>query len=181
IPNPNPNLSAKELGSIEQQVVARDRRAKLEPNFDMEYGPIFFDTSTNVAFNGGFARTPLGLLAQLNSVSGGSPPSGTIKSVRLARSPQKPDQYLSLMPGANGVVNPKFTNTVLNDNLFLVATDAEALDPFAPLTNKITLGDFTFRMDLGEAANQTIAVFKFVPGVSARTLIGDTNAWDTLI
>jgi hypothetical protein len=178
IPNPNPNLSAKELGSIEQQVVARDRRAKLEPFFDETYGPIFFDTSTNVAFNGGFARTPLGLLAQLNSVSGGSPPSGTIKSIRLARSPQTPDQYLALLPGADGVVKPEFTNTVLNDNLFLVATDAEALNPF---DNKITLGDFTFQMKLGEGANRTIAVFKFVPGVSAKTLIDDTDAWDTLI
>ena len=97
----------------------------------------------------------------------------------LARSPQVSTQLLALNAKLDDkVVNPKFTNTVLNDNLFLVATDAEALDPFA---NKITLGDFTFRMDLGEGAAQTIAVFKFVPGVSARTLIGDTNAWDTLI
>ncbi|MFY9608925.1 MAG: hypothetical protein WAU45_09965 [Blastocatellia bacterium] len=178
IPNPNPNLSAKEMGSIEQQVVARDRRAKLKPHFDMKYGPIFFDTSTNVAFNGGFARTPLGLLAELNR-AGGGPPSGTIKSILLARSPQIPSQLLSLNADLNNkVVNPVFTNTVLNDNLFLVATDAQALEPFA---NRITLGDFTFRMDLGESASQTIALFKFVPGVSARTLIGDTDAWDTLI
>jgi hypothetical protein len=178
IPNPNPDLSAKELGSIEQQVVARDRRAKLKPHFDMKYGPIFFDTSTNVAFNGGFARTPLGLLAELNR-AGSGPPSGTIKSILLARSPQISTQLLSLNADLNNkVVNPVFTNTVLNDNLFLVATDAQALEPFA---NKITLGDFTFRMDLGESASQTIALFKFVPGVSARTLIGDTDAWDTLI
>ncbi|HEX5734725.1 MAG TPA: hypothetical protein VF131_17975 [Blastocatellia bacterium] len=178
IPNPNPNLSAKELGSIEQQVVAPDRRDQLKPYFDMTYGPIFFDTSTNVAFNGGFARTPLGLLAELNPVSGGSPPSGTIKRILLARSPQTPDQYLSLRAGANGVVNPQFTNTVLNDNLFLVATDARALDPFA---NEIKLGDFTFRVNLGDGDSQSIALFKFVPGVSARSLIGDSDAWDTLI
>ncbi|MEK6304210.1 MAG: hypothetical protein AABO41_26275 [Acidobacteriota bacterium] len=178
IPNPNPNLSAKELGSIEQQVVARDRRGQLKPYFDMTYGPIFFDTSTNIAFNGGFARTPLGLLAELNR-AGSGPPSGTIKSILLARSPQISTQLLSLNADLNNkVVNPVFTNTVLNDNLFLVATDAQALEPFA---NKITLGDFTFRMDLGESASQTIALFKFVPGVSARTLIGDTDAWDTLI
>lgn len=177
IPNPNPNLSAKELGSIEQQVVAPDRRDQLKPYFDMKYGPIFFDTSTNVAFNGGFARTPLGLLAELNR-AGGGPPSGTIKSILLARSPQISTQLLALNADLNKVVNPAFTNTVLNDNLFLVATDAQALEPFA---NKITLGDFTFRMDLGEGASETIALFKFVPGVSARTLIGDTDAWDTLI
>jgi hypothetical protein len=178
IPNPNPNLSAKELGSIEQQVVARDRRGQLKPHFDMTYGPIFFDTSTNVAFNGGYARTPLGLLAELN-LSGGGPPSGTIKSILLARSPQIPDQLLALNAGVtNKVVNPEFTNTVLNDNLFLVATDAKALEPFA---NEIKLGDFTFRMDLGEGDSQTIALFKFVPGVSAKTLIDDSDAWDTLI
>lgn len=178
IPNPNPNLSAKELGSIERQVVARDRRAKLKPHFDMTYGPIFFDTSTNVAFDGGFARTPLGLLAELNRVSTGAPPSGTIKSILLARSPQVPSQLLALNADLNTkVVNPVFSNTVLNDNLFLVATDAQALEPFA---KRITLGDFTFRMDLGDGASETIAVFKFVPGVSARTLIGDTDAWDTL-
>jgi hypothetical protein len=177
IPNPNPDLSAKELGSIEQQVVARDRRGQLKPHFDMTYGPIFFDTSTNVAFNGGYARTPLGLLAELN-VAGGGPPSGTIKSILLARSPQRPDQLLALNAGPNKVVNPKFTNTVLNDNLFLVATDANALKPF---DNEIKLGDFTFRMDLGEDNSQTIALFKFVPGVSAKTLIDDSDAWDTLI
>jgi hypothetical protein len=177
IPNPNPNLSAKELGAIEQQVVAPDRRDQLKPYFDMTYGPIFFDTSTNIAFNGGFARTPLGLLAELNR-AGGGPPSGTIKSILLARSPLISTQLLSLNADLNGVVNPVFTNTVLNDNLFLVATDAKALEPFL---NKITLGDFTFRMDLGESASKTIALFKFVPGVSARTLIGDTDAWDTLI
>jgi hypothetical protein len=178
IPNPNPDLSAKELGSIEQQVVAPDRRTQLKPYFDIEYGPIFFDTSTNIAFNGGFARTPLGLLAELNKVSGGSPPSGTVKRILLARSPQTTDQFLSLMAGAKGVVNPQFTNTVLNDNLFLVATDAKALDPFA---NEIKLGDFTFRINLGDGDTQSIAMFKFVPGVSARSLIGDTDAWDTLI
>ena len=178
IPNPNPNLSAKELGSIEQQVVAPDRRTQLQPYFDIEYGPIFFDTSTNIAFNGGFARTPLGLLAELNKVSGGSPPSGTVRRILLARSPQTPDQFLSLTAGARGVVNPQFTNTVLNDNLFLIATDAKALDPFA---NEIKLGDFTFRINLGDGDTQSIAMFKFVPGVSARSLIGDTDAWDTLI
>lgn len=178
IPNPNPDLSAKELGSIERQVVALDRRERLEPFFDKIYGPIFFDTSTNIAFNGGFARTPLGLLAQLNKVSGGAPPSGTVKRILLARSPQKPDQLLALDAGTNGVVNPRFTNTVLNDNLFLVATDANALEPFA---NQIKLGDFTFRIDLGNKPTAAIALFKFVPGVSARTLIDDSDAWDTLI
>jgi hypothetical protein len=179
IPNPNPNLSAKELGSIEQQVVAPDRRDQLKPYFDLRYGPIFFDTSTNIAFNGGFARTPLGLLAELNSVSGGSPPSGTIKRILLARSPQIPGQLLALNADLNNkVVNPQFTNTVLNDNLFLVATDAKALDPFS---NEIKLGDFTFEIKLGDGDSQSIALFKFVPGVSARSLIGDSNAWDTLI
>src|SRR6185369_8405364 len=138
----------------------------------------FFDTSTNIAFNGGFARTPLGLLAELNPVSGGATPSGTIKRIFLARSPQIPGQLLALDANANGVVNPKFTNTVLNDNLFLVATDAEAIKPFS---NEIKLGDFTFQVNLGNTPTEAIALFKFVPGVSARTLIDDTDAWDTLI
>src|SRR5262249_35185819 len=125
IPNPNPDLSAKELGSIERQLVAPDRRDQLEPHFDKTYGPIFFDTSTNVAFNGGYARTPLGLLARLNPVSPSGPHSGTIERILLARSPQTPNQFLSLMPGDRGVVNPQFTNTILSDNLFLVATDAK--------------------------------------------------------
>lgn len=178
IPNPNPDLSAEALGSIEQKVVAPDRRDQLEPLFDKKFGPIFFDTSTNVAFDGGFARTPLGLLAELNKISGGTPPAGTIKRILLARSPQNAEQFLALDAGTNGVVNPSFANIVLDDNLFLVATDQSALDPFA---NVIQLGDFTFEAKLGDSDDKAIAVFKFVPGVSARELIGDTDAWSMLI
>jgi len=180
IANPNANLSAQELSALEQQVVSPDRRDTLQPYFSIDYGPIFFDTSTNLAFDGGFARTPLGLLAGLNPVAGGTPPAGTIKDLILARSPQNPDQFLQLTSSedSNGVVNPIFSNTVLNDNLFLVATDQAAFEPF---DNKIKLGDFTFEVDLGNDANEAIAVFKFVPDVTARALINDDNAWTTLI
>ncbi|MBY5935088.1 hypothetical protein KUV51_18935 [Tateyamaria omphalii] len=181
IANPNANLSAEELSAIERQVVSPDRRDTLQPYFSVDYGPIFFDTSTNLAFDGGFARTPLGLLVELNPVNGGTPPAGTIKNLILARSPQNPEQFLQLTSneGSNGVVNPTFSNTVLNDSLFLVATDQAAFEPFPD--KDIKLGDFTFDVQMGNADNQAVTIFKFVPGVTARALIEDDNAWTTLI
>ncbi|WP_299205035.1 hypothetical protein [uncultured Tateyamaria sp.] len=181
IVNPNADLSAEELSAIERQVVSPDRRDTLQPYFSVDYGPIFFDTSTNLAFDGGFARTPLGLLVELNPVNGGTPPAGTIKNLILARSPQNPDQFLQLTAneGSNGVVNPTFSNTVLNDSLFMVATDQSAFEPFPD--KNIKLGDFTFDVQMGNADNQAVAIFKFVPGVSARALIEDDNTWTTLI
>lgn len=184
IENPNPNLSATALSNIEQQLIAPLRRSKLEPLFDKKYGPIFFDTSTNLGLNGGYAKTPLGLLAELNKVTTGEPPAGSIQRIILALSPQIPGQTLSLEPNTassaygKGVVNPTFSNTTLNDNLFLVATDPVA---FEPLANQIKLGDFTFEVDLGNDANEAISVFKFLPGVTTRALINDTNAWTSLI
>ncbi|GGX64097.1 hypothetical protein GCM10007385_36640 [Tateyamaria omphalii] len=181
IVNPNANLSAEELSAIERQVVSPDRRNTLQPHFSVDYGPIFFDTSTNLAFDGGYARTPLGLLAELNPVDGGTPPAGTIKNLILARSPQNPDQLLQLTSDedSNGVVNPTFSNTVLNDSLFLVATDQAAFEPFPD--KDIKLGDFTFDVQMGNADNQAVSIFKFVPGVTARELIEDDNTWTTLI
>ncbi len=179
INNPNPDLSAQNLASIERQIVSPDRRDTLQPFFSTDYGPIFFDTSTNHAFDGGYARTPLGLLAGLNKVDGGTPPAGTINRIVLARSPQNPDQFLQLSSNADGnnVVNPIFSNTVLNDNLFMVATDPAAFEPF---DSEIKLGDFTFDVQLGNEEDKAISIFKFVPGVSARKLIEDDNTWTTL-
>jgi hypothetical protein len=88
IPNPNPDLSSEQLAALERQVIARGRRTQLTPYFDKVYGPIFFDTSINAAFDGGFARTPLGLLAGLNRASASATPSGSIQALYLARSPQ---------------------------------------------------------------------------------------------
>lgn len=179
IKNPNPELTAQELEAIERQIVSPERRSALERLFDWCHGPVFFDTSTNLALAGGFARTPLGLLAGLNPVAGGTPPAGTIQRIILAVSPQNPDQFLQLSPGADGVVNPIFANTVLDDNLFLVATDESAL---APLDNLTQLGDFTYEVNLGnDPETEAIAVFKFRRGVSARDLINETDAWTPLL
>jgi hypothetical protein len=178
IPSPNPDLSSQELAALERQVIARGRRTQLAPHFDKIYGPIFFDTSTNAAFDGGYARTPLGLLAELNKAGAGAPPAGSVKSIILARSPQNADQFAALIADKNGVVNPVFSNAVLNENLFLVATNAAALEPFA---KEIQLGDFTFQLNLGNADNQAIAIFKFVPNVPLSALIADTLTWTPLI
>ena len=178
IPNPNPNLSAKELGSIEQQVVAPDRRDQLKPYFDMTYGPIFFDTSTNVAFNGGFARTPLGLLAELNPcpvVARPREPS-RVSCWRAAR------RYrINTVAQAPAPTESSTRSSPTPSSTTICSWSPPTRKPSSPSHNKIKLGDFTFRIDLGDGDSKTIALFKFVPGVSARTLIGDTDAWDTLI
>ncbi|CAA0081677.1 Uncharacterised protein [BD1-7 clade bacterium] len=177
IESPNPDLSADNLDAIEQQLIAPLRRSTLQPFFDAVYGPIFFDTSTSTALEGGYARTPLGLVAGLNTSVAAPTPAGTIKDIILATSPQIQNQRLVLTANDSGVVNPVFSNNTLNDTLFMVATDADALAPFA---NEIKLGDFTYEVNLGNQTNQAIAIFKFIPGVSARTLINDTYAWTSL-
>ena len=175
ITNPNPDLDSHALEGMERQIIARSRRARLAPFFNTNYGPIFFDTSTNTAFDGGYARTPLGLLAKLNTVGTGTPPAGSINEIILAQSPQNNAQFLALGPSeAEGVANPIFTNAVLDEKLFLVATDASKLAPFA---NEIQLGDFSFQINLGNTDNEAIALFKFVPGVSLRALTEDIDAW----
>lgn len=181
IENPNPDLSSQALEAMERQVIARDRRARLAPYFDQKFGPIFFDTSTNAAFDGGYARTPLGLLAGLNPTRDGVPPSGSIQNIILARSPQADApttaQQIALGPNGDGVVNPVFSNSVLDENLFLVATDPAALAPFE---SSIKLGDFTFQLGVGNASDQAVAIFKFQPGISLEALIKDTDAWTAL-
>ncbi|MCG7561328.1 hypothetical protein [Pseudoalteromonas sp. McH1-42] len=178
IASPNANLSAGQLAAFENLVVAPCRRRQLSSYFNQSYGPVFFDINLGQPFDGGYMHTPLGLLAKLNEVSDTLPPAGTINQITLATSPQNPDQQLAFTANTNGVVNPLFANAMLNDNLFLVATDASAL---APMQNKIQLGDFTFDIKPGNGEEQSIVIFKFMPDVSLAELINHPDRWTSLV
>jgi hypothetical protein len=190
IDNPNPNVKAADVGSLERQAVEPSRRKLLQPTFDKKFGPIFFDAANNRAFEGGFARTPLGFIAELNKSGENGAPAGSWKTLRLAQSPQNPDQYLQLTANANGVVNPTFSNAVLSDNLFMVVTDPELLWPSANKVrdNEIQLGDFTFKVDVGPFNESTdpdhpkaLIIFKFMPDVSTVDLINQTDRWTSFL
>lgn len=190
IDNPNPNVQASDVGALERQAVEPSRRKLLQPTFDKKYGPIFFDAANNRAFEGGFARTPLGFVAELNQSGENGAPAGSWKTLRLAQSPQNPDQYLQLTANANGVVNPTFSNAVLSDNLFMVVTDPELMWPSgnAVRDNEIQLGDFTFKVDVGPLDESTdadhpkaLVIFKFMPGVSTADLVNQTDRWTSFL
>lgn len=182
----NPDVEAATVSAFEKHVVEPLRRTLLEPTFDPVYGPIFFDAANNLAFQGGCARTPMGFIAGLNkSGAGGKPPAGSWNKLMLAQSPQDSSQILQLTANENGVVNPRFSNSVLRENLFMVVTDPTLLWPQQEHPgNNIKLGDFTFQVNIGtyDAATDkdqphALAVFKFIPEVKFTDLAGDTTRW----
>jgi hypothetical protein len=190
IDNPNPNVKASDVGALERQAVEPSRRKLLQPTFDKKYGPIFFDAANNRAFEGGFARTPLGFVAELNQSGENGAPAGSWKTLQLAQSPQHPDRYLQLTANANGVVNPTFSNAVLSDNLFMVATDPELMWPSGnrDRDNEIQLGDFTFKVNVGPLDESTdadhpkaLVIFKFMPDVSTVDLINQADRWTSFL
>lgn len=179
----NPDIEASVVGALESQVTEPARRSKLEPVFNQKYGPIFFDAANNTAFQGGSARTPMGFIAELND-SGGAAPAGTWKTLQLAQSPQNPAQFLELTANADGVVNPRFSNAVLRDNLFMVVTDPSLLWPAGSSGNEVQLGDFTFQVNIGpydatkdQDQPRAMAIFKMVSGVSFVDMVTAPDRW----
>lgn len=201
VANPNPAVAVATVTGNENAVVAPQRRSLLHDHFNNETGPIFFSLASGIGFDGGYVRTPVGLLAQLNGkpTAAGQPPAGSMKEMFFATSPQNQEQVLALNPPVPNqpahapqapVVNPHFSNNVMSDNVFLVATGAQYLEPWA---NEIQLGDFMFRLDLrlqseagpfaprlGVQDPNTILLFKFMTGISLKDLVADMTRWTFL-
>jgi hypothetical protein len=174
------------LKAFESQIIGATRHAAAPK--DTVNGPTFFDPVRHTGVNGGFAKSPEGLLVQLNDNSSNLP--GTIKTVYLAKSPNK-----NPVAGAaqlafhdfkgNKIVSPDLSNALMNDNLFMVVTNYDSSDPKTPLggfDNEIQMGEWTFRLDVGFTTNQettpkTLLIFKFTTALSVVDLVANAAYW----
>ncbi|MCA1614959.1 MAG: hypothetical protein LC795_15170, partial [Acidobacteria bacterium] len=179
---PAPSL----LKAFESQVIGVARHATAPK--DTANGPTFFDPVTHAGVNGGFAKTPEGLLVQLNGTASGVP--GTINTLFLAKSPNKSPvagaEQLAFKGFKGGqIVSPALSNALMNDNLFMVVTNYDPTNPATPLggfLNEIQVGEWTFRLDVGFTTDQgttpkTTLVFKFTTGFSVVDLVGNAAYW----
>lgn len=179
---PTPGL----LKAFESQVIGASRHATAPK--DTDNGPTFFDPVTHAGVDGGYAKTPEGLLVQLNDKASGVP--GTINTLFLAKSPNdQPAKGAARLAftgsGGGKVVSTALSNALMNDNLFMVVTNYDPADPKTPLggfDNEIQVGEWTFRLDVGYTADQqttpkTILVFKFTTAFSVVDLVANAAYW----
>ncbi len=176
--------SAAVLRAFESQIVSATRVATAPK--DMTDGPTIFALDTHTPLDGGAAMTPDGLLAALNTVASKHP--GTFRTLQLAKSPnEKPHtgaaELAFTASGGSPVMAPDLAYALMNDNLFMVATNPAALGGLGEgFKNEIQMGEWTFRLDVGYSANQTtkpttILVFKFTTGFSLVDLVANTAYW----
>jgi hypothetical protein len=185
-----PNLpSADALTIYESQIIGTARHA-IVPK-DMTNGPTFFDPVTHEGIAGGFAKTPEGLLVQLNK----SPNPGTINTLFLAKSPNDAPiagaAQLAFQGAGSDVVSPALSNALMNDKLFMVVTNYDDQqtppqpipnNPLGTFDNEIQMGEWTFRLDVGyttdqEALPRTILIFKFTTALSVVDLVANAAYW----
>jgi hypothetical protein len=179
---PTPGL----LKAFESQVIGASRHANVPK--DAANGPTFFDPVTHAGVDGGYAKTPEGLLVKLNDKASGVP--GTINTLFLAKSPnEQPVKGAARLAftgfGGGNVVSTALSNALMNDNLFMVVTSYDPADPKTPLggfDNEIQVGEWTFRLDVGYTASQqttpkTILVFKFTTAFSVVDLVANAAYW----
>jgi hypothetical protein len=186
--------SAADLQSFESQIIGTTRHSTAP--MDEVNGPTFFDPVTHAGFNGGFAKTPEGLLAQLNDDTTDIP--GTFQTIFLATSPNVDPPPIAgaaelafQPPEGKQVVNPTLSNALMNDNLFMVATNYEdgntpsnpiPGNPFGTFLNEIQMGEWTFRLDVGYTEDQTklprtTLIFKFTTALNVMDLVNNQAYW----
>lgn len=164
--------TAAQLESFESLVLAPARFA-IAPK-DMTNGPVMFDAGTHTGLDGGAALTPLGLLAQLNDTASGRP--GTFAGLMLAVSPNAspPPDAGQLSFGGTPVMPPALAYALMQDHLFLVATDGSALGGLgAGFKNALAMGEWTFQLDLPA----TVLLLKFTTAASVVDLVADAAYW----
>ncbi len=198
IQQPINDTVAKTLTSFEYDVLSSQRRSIISP--DLCNGPIFFNSANGEPLKGGFVRSPIGLLAELND--GTTPentPAGTLKRILLAKSPVNEDQFMQFTAGAPTqctapkpqptVVSPVLSTSLMHNSVFLVANQnvKDIKRNLGNFDNKLQLGEFTYEINLsGEyldtksAAGDklaTVMIFKFSTTQTVADLAKNTNAW----
>jgi hypothetical protein len=173
------------LQSFESQVIATARHAAAPK--DEVNGPTFFDPVAHLGVDGGFAKTPEGLLVQLNKTATTKP--GTMGKLQLAISPNEhpPANAGELSFVGDPVINPDLSNAMMNDNLFMVVTKPAPLGGIAKeggagFFNEIAVGEWTFKLDVGFTTDQvnnpaTILIFKFTTALNVVDLVNNAAYW----
>jgi hypothetical protein len=201
VANPNPGVGADTLSAFEAQILSVARREAIA--LDLCLGPLLFDMATLNAMEGGYVRTPRGLLVQLNDGTvppGGKQPAslyppGTWAKLLLACSPLNPQEILyfgqdtapSGCTGGEGgpycVVSPYLSAALLAPAPFIVMGQTQWLGPFA---NRLTLGEFPAEIDItgvvtdaktGDPCLGCVLIFKLAAGRSVKDLASDPASW----
>ncbi|MDB4916779.1 MAG: hypothetical protein JWM95_4423 [Gemmatimonadetes bacterium] len=123
--------------------------------------------------------TPQGFLVELDG-------EGTWQHLLLARDPaSSPARYLSFDAPAGSTVNRHIATTVLQDQLFLVISNAANIGDFS---NVMMLEGFEFLLDVAKREDpdtvNTVLIFKFNPHISLSDLARSPDLWasrDTFI
>jgi hypothetical protein len=173
--------SAEALRAFESQILSAARIA-VAPR-DMADGPTIFEIASHTPVDGGAAMTPDGLLALLNTAASGRP--GTFAALQLAKSPNTAPLLGAEELAFTGspVLAPALSYALMNDNLFMVATDGAALGGLGTgFKNVIQMGEWTFRLDVGYSSDQTTApttilLFKLTTAFSVVDLVANTACW----
>jgi len=161
------------LKAFESQIIGAARHTAAPK--DKTNGPVFFDPLAHTSMNSGAAKTPEGLLVNLND-------DGTIGKWMLALSPNadapSEAKELSFSGNGNPVVSPDLSNALMNDKLFMVVT---APGPLGTFNNKIAVGEWTFNLDVGFSPNpsdpNTILIFKFTTALNLVDLVKNAGYW----
>ncbi len=184
---PEPTIASKTFQAFEASIIAADRRKQVDVNEQL--GPIFFQLNNDTPFEGGFATTPQGLLISLNDSNAGTGLAGTWQQLLLAKSPvpENADQFLSFNassqnppPGNPAVVSPQLSNTLMNDQLFLVVTVPAPLGSFS---NELKMDEYTFQVAVGQPSTDKSApvnammIFKYTSALTVQELINDPTYW----
>lgn len=190
IDNPNPAVSADALTSFETAVLSPARFAAIAA--DRCLGPLFFDMATLEPLSGGYVQTPQGLLVGLNSgAMTSATPAGSWQQLLLARSPQRPEQWLRFLHGTTpsgcsggtgpfDVVSPYLSTALMNPAAFLVIADPAYLGAF---DNLLQLGEFPIEIAVSNADDgpsldvNCVLAFKLAAGRSFAELAAEPSGW----
>lgn len=121
------------------------------------------------------AETPQGFLVRLNTGAD----AGSWKEVEFAQSPDQPGQRLALCGGGSpGIVPKAIATQLMQDQLFMVISDASALGSFA---NEIAIEGFNFRLAVGSGGvvddSSTILIFKYNSKMALQDLALNPGLW----
>lgn len=160
---------------IESTALAKDRHALFTAG---QGGPKFSAHSKmTMALAGSShnaALTPQGFVAEIDD-------AGNWSQVNFALSPDPgyEDQKLSFSGDMSPpVVEPRLATTLLQNQLFLVVSNADALGKFS---DELALGGFNFVLDVGRTGkvtdDETILIFKYNTSLSLTDLAKSTELW----
>ena len=190
VANPNPDIAAATLTGFETSVLSPARFDTLAA--DRCLGPLFFDMASLEALSGGYVKTPQGLLVGLNSgAMTSNVPAGTWQELLLARSPQRPEQFLRFVHGTSpsgcsggvgpfDVVSPYLSTALMNPTAFLVVASPTYLGKF---DNILQLGEYPIEIVVSNADQgpsldvNCVLVFKLAKGRSFADLAVDPASW----